>query len=88
MEESAATDFAAKAVSVFKDCSQVPVASGARVYSDDGKCRCIGVTFSQKDLERGKKLSYRKNFFVTGGRDGAAVEPVCEVPFQSDCTNV
>jgi len=82
------SDFKTRAVKVFKDCSQVPVASRARIFPSEGKRRGLEVTWSQKELERGKKISYSKSYFVEDGRDGGPVQPLCETPFQSKCSNV
>ena len=80
-------DFKTRAVKIFKDCSQVPLVSRARIFPSEGNRRSLEVTWTQKELERGKKISYCKNYFVEDGGEGS-LKPLCEATFQSECSNV
>ena len=82
-------DFSDRAVKVFRECSQVPVASRGRIFpSPSGKYHSLEVAWIQKELERGKKVAYGKSYFVDAGTEGESVQILCEATFQSECTNV
>ena len=87
MASSKLSEFTQRAVSVFRECALIPTASRARVFprSSSG-CFEIEATWSQRELERGKKVSYTKSYFVQ--RKGQALEKLCNSTFQSDATQV
>lgn len=88
MASSKLSEFTEKAVSVFRECSLIPTASRARIFprsgwAGDGLLE-IEATWSQRELERGKKVSFKKSYFVQ--RKGQDVQIVCNSAFQSDAT--
>lgn len=82
--------FTDKAVQVFKECSLVPTASRTHIFppASGGRCQEVEVTWTQRELERGKKVSYTKNYFVRKNTESEEVENVCVSNFQADATNV
>lgn len=78
--------FTGKAVEVFREYSRVPQAANAHIFPATGGKVEVEVTWTQKDLERGKKISYNKSYFIEKGRDG--VSEVCTSNFQTDATNM
>lgn len=82
------SEFTQRAVSVFRECSLIPAATRARIFPRDEATGCfeIEATWSQRELERGKKVSFTKSYFVQ--RKGQALEKLCNSTFQSDATQV
>lgn len=77
--------FTQKAVEVFRECAQVPTLTSALVVKvGDSKYEVL-TKWSQRDLERGKKVSFSRSFFVE--RKGKVIKGVVSSTFQSDATN-
>lgn len=77
--------FTQKAVKIFRECAQVPSLTSALVM-EVGESRYEVVTkWSQRELERGKKVAFSRSFFVE--RRGEIIESVVSSTFQSDATN-
>ena len=63
--------FTEKAVGVFRACARVPIASRAHIRTPTSGGRVeVEVTWTQKDIERGKKLSYDRSYFIEKGSEG------------------
>ena len=88
MASSKLSEFTQRAVSVFKECALIPSASRARIFPRNKGSSCfeIEATWSQRELERGKKVSFTKSYFVQ--KKGQAIEKLCNSTFQSDATQV
>ena len=87
MASSKLSEFTQKAVKVFKECAHVPSAGRARVFRrGDGGCFEVEATWTQREVERGKKVAFTKSYFVQ--RKGRALEKLCGSTFQSDATQV
>jgi hypothetical protein len=82
------SEFTQRAVSVYRECSLIAAATRARIFPRDeaGGCFEIEATWSQRELERGKKVSFTKSYFIQ--RKGQALEKLCNSTFQSDTTQV
>lgn len=81
--------FCKKAVEVFRACCSVPVATGAYITpaASGGRRVEVQVTWTQKDIERGKKVASSKSYFVEkDSQEGLQV--LCASNFQADATNV
>ena len=81
--------FTKKAVDVFRACARVPIASHAHITpgtSGGGKVE-VEVTWTQKDIERGKKIASKKSYFVEQDSSGAP-QSLCASSFQADATNM
>lgn len=78
-----------EAVRVYKACARVPLASRAHIaVIDNGKVE-VEVTWSQREVERGKKISYNKSYFVEQGSEGVeGVSKLCGSSFQTDTSNM
>ena len=73
-----------RACSVYRDVACLPVPATGRVFSK-GKGRYdVEVHWTQRDLERGKNLSFAKNVLVSVGDGG--VEELMRSAFQYDIT--
>ena len=50
----------------------------------------VEVRWSQRELERGKKVAYSKSYFVErrGQEGGGGLERVCTTAFQNDITRM
>jgi hypothetical protein len=46
----------------------------------------VEVTWTQREIERGKKISYNKSYFVERSSEG--LKKLCESSCQADATNV
>ena len=55
---------------VFRECSLVPSLSSAAVVEVMGGMYEVVTRWTQKELERGKKVSFGKSFFVEREREG------------------
>ena len=83
------SEFTQKAVMVFKECAHVPSLSRARSFrrsGGEGGCFEVEATWTLREMERGKKVSYTKSYFVQ--RKGCALEKLCGSAFQSDATQM
>ena len=80
--------FTDKAVQVFRECSQVPTASRAHIFPTGGKGLEVEVTWTQRELERGKKVSFNKCYFVEKCPEPEGVHKLCASNFQADATNL
>ena len=82
-----AEKFTEKAVKVFRDCSLVPAVVAARILPVEGEGRYeVEARWSQREIERGKKLTYTKSYFVE--KKGTKVDNLCATTFQADATKV
>ena len=81
--------FSDRVVELYRECSRVPAATRAYLSptAADGKQLEVEVTWSQNELERGKKISYNKSYFVEKAEEGA-VRKLCVSSCQADATNV
>ena len=89
MASAKLSEFTQKAVMVFKECAHIPSVSRARVFrrgEGGGGCFEVEATWTLREMERGKKLSYTKSYFVQ--RKGRALEKLCGSAFQSDATQM
>lgn len=83
---SAGDTFSEKAVETFRACARVPTASWAHISPTNGGKVEIEVTWTQREIERGKKVSYNKSYFVNKSAEG--LEKLCVSSCQADATNV
>ena len=78
--------FSQKAVNTFKACARVPTASKAYISpAVSGKIE-VEVTWTQREIERGKKISYSRSYFVEKTPEG--LKKSCESSCHADTTNV
>ena len=86
------TGFIQKAVDVFKECSGVPSLTRARIFPHGGvtnsgnNCLEIEASWTQMEIERGKRVAFTKSHFVK--RNGGSLEKLCSSAFQSDATQM
>ena len=78
--------FTEKAVEVFRACARVPVASRARIESSSEGRVQVEVTWTQREIERGKKVSYNRTYFVENGLEG--LKKLCTSSCQPAVSNV
>ena len=77
--------FTERAVEVFRECARVPILSTALVAEvAEGKYEVL-TKWSQRELERGKKVAFSRSFFLE--RKGETIEGVVSSTFHSDATN-
>ena len=80
--------FSDRAVGVFRACCLVPVATAAHIIP--GHCGGEGVevqvSWTQKDIERGKKITSSKSYFVK--KVSEALQVACASTFQADVTDM
>ena len=87
MASSKLTEFTQKAVKVFKECATVPTVARARIFRrGEGDRFEVEATWTQRELERGKKVAFTRSYFVQ--RKERTVEKLCSTTFQSDATQV
>ncbi len=81
-------EFTKKACKVYNDCSLVPTLSAARISAarDGGARYEVEARWTQRELLRGKKLSWTKSYFLTE-KEGK-VEKLCSTGFQADATRM
>lgn len=82
-EDKSCTD---RAVDVFRAFARVPIASRACIAARSGKVE-VEVTWTQKDIERGKKVSYNRSYFVEKDAEGG-LHKLCTSSCQADVSNV
>ena len=80
--------FSERAVEVWRACCGVPLATDAHITpgSSGGKVE-VEVTWTQKDIERGKKIASNKSYFVEKDSNGG-LRSLCASSFQASATNV
>ena len=83
---SAVNSFTDEAVEVFRACARVPTATRAHISQNEGENLQVEVTWTQREVERGKKVSFDKSYFVQKSSEG--VNKLCASTFQSDATNM
>lgn len=84
--DAARDSFCEKAVDAFRACARVPTASRAHISpASDGKIE-LEVTWTQREVERGKKISYNKSYFVEKSSEG--LRKLCVSSCQADATSV
>lgn len=77
MEEVVSSDkelITQKAVGVFRECAKVPTLSSATVVDAGGGKYEVLTKWSQRDLERGKKVTFSRSHFVE--KNGEKVDRV------------
>ena len=79
-------EFCERACRVFRECCQLPTAVGARIHASGGPRFEIEAFWSQRELERGKKIVFTKSYFVAV--EGDRVEKLAAGAFQADATRV
>lgn len=81
--------FSKRAAEVFRACCHVPIATNAHITpgSNNGGKVEVEVTWTQKDIERGKKIASNKSYFVEKNSKGG-LQSICASTFQADATNV
>ena len=79
-------EFCERACRVFRECCQLPTAVGARIHASGGPRFEIEAFWSQRALERGKKVVFTKSYFVAV--EGDRVEKLAAGAFQADATRV
>ena len=84
--DAAGDSFSEKAVETFRACARVPAATRAHMSSTSGGKVEVEVTWTQREIERGKKVSYNKSYFVSKSAEG--LEKLCVSSCQADATNV
>ena len=77
--------FTQRAVEVFRECARVPILTSALVVDVDGGKYEVLTKWSQRDLERGKKVAFSRSFLLE--RKGETIERVASSTFHSDATN-
>ncbi len=80
----AAISFTDKAVEVFKAFTGVPLASRAHICDGSGGVEEVEATWTQREMERGKKISFSKSYFLERNSEG--VKKVATSAFQADAT--
>lgn len=93
MAEADESQFTQKAVKVFRECTRIPSLTSALVVEVGANKYEVVTKWRQRELERGKEVSFTRSFFVEkGGKEIEGV--VCKVvqrmvssTFQSDATN-
>ena len=83
--------FTGKAVQVFREYSGVPSTSRAHIFppsEDEGKCLEVEATWTQRELERGKKVSFNKSYFVSKCSEPEGVCKMHSSNFQADASNL
>ena len=71
---------------VFRECARVPLLTSALVLDAGAGRYEVLSKWSQRELERGKKVSFTRSFFVEK-KEGGGVEKVASSMFHSDATN-
>lgn len=88
---AAEESFSEKVVDTYRACARVPAATRAHLFpskdggSQDGLVE-IEVTWTQREIERGKKISHNKSYFVERRPEG--FKKLCVSSCQADVTNV
>ena len=80
-----ADEYGRRAVEVFRECSRIPTLTSALVAEREAGRYEVLTKWSQRDLEKGKKVSFSRSFFVE--RKGNSVDKVLSSTFHSDTTN-
>ena len=79
-------EFCERACRVFRECCQLPTAVGGRIHASGGPRFEIEAFWSQRELERGRKVVFTKSYFVAV--EEGRVEKVAASAFQADATRV
>ena len=74
-----------RAVEVFRECARVPILTSALVVDAGGGRYEVLTKWSQRDLERGKKVAFSRSFLLE--RKGENIERVVSSTFHSDATS-
>ena len=78
-------EYTKQAVHVFRECARVPILTSAIVL-EAGEDRYEVLTkWSQRELERGKKVAFTRSFFIEKKEYG--VKMLASSMFHSDATN-
>ena len=77
--------FEKRACSVFREVSQVPVPVQARIHPQRSDFYEVEVKWSQRDIDRGKKVTFAKSYTV---KNSSNLELITTSSFQRDATNV
>lgn len=80
-------EFTHKSIDVFKECAGIPSLTRARIFPrGDTECLEIEATWTQMEIERGKRVTFTKSYFLQ--RHGRSLEKICSSMFQSDATKM
>ena len=82
----AEAEFCERACRTFRECCQLPTAVGTRIHASGGPRFEIEASWSQRELERGKKVVFTKSYFVAV--EGGKTEKLAASAFQADATKV
>ena len=84
------SSYAEKVAGLYRECLRVARATRAHltpINTYNKKQLEVEVTWAQNELERGKKISYNKSYFVEKAEEGP-VRKLCVSSCQADATNV
>lgn len=79
-------DFTERACQTYRQITQVPSVAGARIHSAGEGAFEVAARWSQRDVERGKKLGFAKSYFVQRGERG--LEKRWTTAFQANLSNM
>ncbi|XP_019853674.1 PREDICTED: acylamino-acid-releasing enzyme-like isoform X2 [Amphimedon queenslandica] len=78
-----------KARQLYREIAQIPVATGGRIFRSGDELYEIEIKWSQKDLERGNKVSFAKSYLVRRVPAGLKkLSLLSSNSFQHDATSV
>ena len=81
--------FQDKAKELYREIAQVPVAAGGRILRSGEGLYEVEVKWSQKDLDRGSKVTFAKSYLVRRGcNDMKGLTLLTTSSFQRDATSV
>ena len=81
--------FQDKAKELYREIAQVPVAAGGRILRSGEGLYEVEVKWSQKDLDRGSKVTFAKSYLVRRGcNDMKGLTLLTTSNFQRDATSV
>ena len=79
-------DFSERAVAVFRECALIPTLSRAHIFPNEDGCVEVEVTWSQRDLERGRNVAFTESYFLK--RTPNTFEVLCSSTFQGCSTQM
>ena len=77
-----------KASQLYREIAQIPVATGGRIFRSGDGLYEVEVKWSQKDLERGNKVTFAKSYLVRRDPGSKKLSLLSSNRFQRDAASV
>ena len=77
-----------KASQLYREIAQIPIATGGRIFRSGEGLYEVEVKWSQKDLERGNKVTFAKSYLIRRDSASKKLSLLSSNNFQRDATSV